>query len=723
MTSIFHGWISAAARLLRLTPLLWLLGGLALSASPYVRATDRWAAPQMAALPAAEESEGYDILVSTAAPGISVPDVARHDDIPRNPRYERILSFDALGSINPNGTMAVEETIKVYATGDQIRRGIFRTLPLSWNRQDGKIFRVDYQVEQILRDGHPEAYSEKQQGNTLTIRIGSADRLLDAGEYTYVIRYQVSNHFSRFPEWDELYWNVTGNGWPYDIDHASFRLKLPDAVSYLNENGLDSRLRTIDTYTGYEGDKGTQAEILPDGSVRTLSRLAAEQGLTVVYTWPRDILASAPAPAASSPWAHFFLPTEKTMVLWVPVLLMVLYYLSWWWRNVVKPGLKMPAVIPLYDTPEGMTPGFVRYVSKRSYDDIAFSSDLLDMVARRVLSLSSRKQEKASGGFLASLVQKREAHWLSPATGGRTVRLSDTDRTLLKILFSGKRQKINLGTAHQKPMQNALSTLEKRCTDQRSALFMRRARPLWCGVGLLLLIPILCAIFINVPMGLITVLLSLFVLFGLGIIGGVLHAIFNARGQVMRWGCMPVFLFLIAAPIVGGFSSVLVSLPLSRLPAGYPGALLICFLVLVFYTIKAPRYTQAGLNALATAKGLKRYLSAAEEHRFETLYPPDKRVEHFEKMLPYALALGVGKTWADTFSQYLITSGSMSEVFANGDWGQVRSFSDSCRSSSSAEPSRSSGGSSGSGSGYSGSGSSGGGSSGGGSGGGGGGGW
>ncbi|VTR27445.1 Predicted membrane protein (DUF2207) [Serratia fonticola] len=46
--------------------------------------------------------------------------------------------------------------------------------------------------------------------------------------YNYQIRYQVSNHFSRFPEWDELYWNVTGNDWAYPITKASFQLELPD---------------------------------------------------------------------------------------------------------------------------------------------------------------------------------------------------------------------------------------------------------------------------------------------------------------------------------------------------------------------------------------------------------------------------------------------------------------------------------------------------------------
>lgn len=141
-----------------------------------------------------------------------------------------------------------------------------------------------------------------------------------------------------------------------------------------------------------------------------------------------------------------------------------------------------------------------------------------------------------------------------------------------------------------------------------------------------------------------------------------------------------------------------------------------------FVAWKTPRYTQKGLNDLAVAKGLKLYIKTAEEKRYQTLYPPDQMVAHFESLLPVALALGVGKTLANTFARYLSSTGAISEVLQQTDWRDMHHFYQSCHSAASEKPvERSEGGSSGSG--YSGSGSSGGGSSGGGSGGGGGGGW
>ncbi|KFK95599.1 MULTISPECIES: DUF2207 domain-containing protein [unclassified Serratia (in: enterobacteria)] len=629
---------------------------------------------------------------------------------------EHILSFDARARFNTDGSMLMNENIKVLSLGQQIRRGIFRTLPLTWNRQDGKIFSVDYQIQNVLRDGVAEPFSVVKEGKTLTVRIGSAEHLLQPGVYSYEIQYRISNHFSRFPDWDELYWNVTGNDWAYSIDKASFHLELPESSAFLNPEGKDTRLQSIDIYTGRPGAKEQDARILADGSVQTMQPLQQGKGLTVVYTWPRSILADAPAPEAALPLIHLLLPTVKTSSLWIPVFLLLGYYLLWWRKNVTATGLKMPPIVPLYALPADMSPGYLRFITQRKYDDIAFSSDLLDLVAKRALDITDKQS-----------TTKRAANeqWLSLRTDENKKPLNVNDKKLLSILFSGDRKNINLSKAYQRPMQNARQELEKRCTAQQKQLFVQRSGPIWRGILIMLLVPLICGTLFNAGVAIVTIPALLLLLVGLTLLSFLLRLLFNPRKILNDWGFFSLFLALIFGPLATFASGLLMFnlFPITQLPAGYVGALLLVMLFCVGFGWIAPRYTQQGLNNLATAQGLKLYLGAAEKHRYQTLYPPDKLASHFERMLPYALALGVGKTWANTFSQYLISTGTMSEVFANADWDSVHHFSQSCGSSSKATPSSSSGSSSGSSSSYSGSGSSGGGSSGGGSGGGGGGGW
>ncbi|VTR27441.1 Predicted membrane protein (DUF2207) [Serratia fonticola] len=110
-----------------------------------------------------------DIAVG-AAPVAEAPD---REAAPSDPRwvraYEHILSFDTQAHFNPDGSMEMRENIKVLSLGQEIRRGIFRTLPLTWNRQDGKIFSVDYHIKEVLRDGVAEPYSLDKSSKTLTV--------------------------------------------------------------------------------------------------------------------------------------------------------------------------------------------------------------------------------------------------------------------------------------------------------------------------------------------------------------------------------------------------------------------------------------------------------------------------------------------------------------------------------------------------------------------------
>ena len=64
--------------------------------------------------------------------------------------------------------------------------------------------------------------------NGVRVRIGSADRMLNTGRHEYVIKYLTTRQIGFFPDFDELYWNATGNGWNFGIDRAEARITLPE---------------------------------------------------------------------------------------------------------------------------------------------------------------------------------------------------------------------------------------------------------------------------------------------------------------------------------------------------------------------------------------------------------------------------------------------------------------------------------------------------------------
>lgn len=72
------------------------------------------------------------------------------------------------------------------------------------------------------------------------------------------------------------------------------------------------------------------------------------------------------------------------------------------------------------------------------------------------------------------------------------------------------------------------------------------------------------------------------------------------------------------------------------------------FIIILFGAVM-PKKTKKGVLAREHILGLKEYLSVAEKDRINFHNAPEKTPEHFEKLLPFAMVLGVEKEWAKQF--------------------------------------------------------------------------
>ena len=62
--------------------------------------------------------------------------------------------------------------------------------------------------------------------------MGSADVTLPPGLHCFVLINRTTRQLGRFADFDELYWNVTGNGWAFPIEQAEARVRLPTPVRF-----------------------------------------------------------------------------------------------------------------------------------------------------------------------------------------------------------------------------------------------------------------------------------------------------------------------------------------------------------------------------------------------------------------------------------------------------------------------------------------------------------
>lgn len=127
----------------------------------------------------------------------------------------------------------------------------------------------------------------------------------------------------------------------------------------------------------------------------------------------------------------------------------------------------------------------------------------------------------------------------------------------------------------------------------------------------------------------------------------------QAYAQLMRKG------YLTSVPrrnagkyVLIGLVALFVAVPVLFIvfgPLGGIGAFIAVFVVLAGMPWTMMSATPQGRELFWYIEGLKLYISVAEKNRIAFHDAPEKNPKHFQDLLPYAIALGVEKKWAQKF--------------------------------------------------------------------------
>ncbi len=607
---------------------------------------------------------------------------------------ERILSFHSDIAIAADSSMTVSETIRVRAEGNRIRRGIYRDFPTQYRDRYGNRVHVLFEPVDVSRDGQPEKWHTEGLSNGVRVYFGDADVYLGNGEFTYVFRYRTARQLGYFDDHDELYWNVTGNGWDFTIDEASANVRVP------GNPPVDAL--TVEGYTGAQGSRAQDYRATKDsgGRARIVATrpLPPQNGLTVVVGFPKGLVAQ-PDLNQSLRWFAADNRREAVLALGLIVLTGFLYLQ---WRRVGRDP-KGGVIIPEYDPPPGVSPAAARYIRRMAYDDRCFASDMVELGVCGSLAISN------SGKSDYSITR----------AGAPDARVPESARTLYDGLL-GAQSSLEFKNENHAIIGAARRSHESFLKSTYAKANFRRNDGIGCLGFLIGLAAIVSAFLIDslsqVPQIIIptvaTVILS-------GIATNIVVAWFTARADgKLAFGLLVGALVALA---VDGVAIAFLAYTTSMLFAALV-ALISAVQVPFAHWMKAP--TVDGRKLLDRIEGLRHYLSVAERDDLARAKAPPMNVDEYQRLLPYALALDVEKTWGDRLAAAIgpaamaAAAGGMAWYHASGNRGfDASSFGSSLGSSlssaisSSASPPGSS------------SGGGGGGSSGGGGGGGGGGGW
>jgi len=550
---------------------------------------------------------------------------------------ERILLFVSDAQVQRNGDLIVTETIRVQAEGNQIRHGIFRDFPTTYPRPDGSRVVVGFDVQSVTRDGASESWTTESLSNGVRVRIGKADVTIPNGPHDYVIRYRTDRQIGFFADYDELYWNATGNGWPFAIDSAEARITLPQAVPF----------RQTALYTGPQGAKGRDAAIVAQSNgqivFRTTRALPPNNGLTVAAAWQKGVV-DAPT---SSQQAQWWLTDNLPGVVAGSGLLAIVGFYAFAW---LKFGRDPPrgTIIPLFGPPNNLSAAAVRFVERMGFDQRCFTAAIVDLGVHGHIRLSGDgsktviahvKDGKPVGSPESSLAGKLFAGGDSLTLDQKNYKTIDAARDALRG---------GLAAAYDGPL----------FTDNY----------LWSGVGVFLSGALMAAVLVlmgqTYDQDRLAPLLFAVLVPVLPILGG---CFMIRAGRQRAFGGTWLVVFgavLIAVFVMFGFAAMAAFAPnvVSILPA-VAAYILTPLAFLGFHWLQAP--TEAGRKTMDQIEGFRQYLGVAEEDRLNALNPPEKTPQLFERFLPYAIALDVENRWAKRFAAVLAAAGAGAAV---GTW-------------------------------------------------------
>ena len=510
---------------------------------------------------------------------------------------ERILSYDSTITVRSDGSLDVHETIRVRAEGRNIRRGIFRDFPTVYQTQGGRPVIVAFDFRAASRDGQPEAWRTEAQGNGVRVYLGRAEVMLPRGEHTYDIEYHTDRQLGFFSDHDELYWNVTGNGWDFAIDEAHATVMLPEGVP-------PGEVR-LEAYTGPQGAKGNAFTARMEGATplfATTGRLKAREGLTIVAMWPKGFVmppvetnqAVGAYPPQTRAAAFRGRPDNRAYSDSRPVgfavigLALLIFYYYWAW-NTRGRDPQGRVIIPEYEPPEVRSPGGMRFLLRMGYDDKCFAADVLSLAVKGHLTIS-----ESDAGILGF----KKEFTLTKRTDGAGKPFTAVEEGLLAQLFRDGDTLVLKNENHER-VSAARSTHRANLKGRIDARLFR-INGGWHALGIL--ISILVAVF----------------------------AIFVPANTIV----LPEF--FVGTPL--GWLTILIVL-LGLIANGVFGWLL-----------KAP--TVAGRELMDHVLGFKMYLEVAEGEELKRVKgpPPPLTPQLYESYLPAALALGVEQEWAQRFS-------------------------------------------------------------------------
>lgn len=274
----------------------------------------------------------------------------------------------------PSGILNVRDRFQIDFQTDRQRNQIIKYIQTRY-RGSGKVHDVRIKVKKVLMDKSPETYSiARATGGELQLQIGKSDERL-SGSHEFDLEYEVYRAVDFVNGKPQLFFNVTGDQWPFPLRNVSCEISLPRGVD-------DSSVAAV-SFVGAPGNY-SQASVgkVKGGKILFSSRaLESGKGLAVQLTLPPGAVV-LPSALQDLVW-HI---QSCSPLLLIPSSTLLFLTLCWWLTGRDEPAARKTGTDG-WKPPDYLTAAEVGTLIDESCDLSDIVSTVVDLAGRGFIKI------------------------------------------------------------------------------------------------------------------------------------------------------------------------------------------------------------------------------------------------------------------------------------------------------------------------------------------------
>lgn len=544
---------------------------------------------------------------------------------------EDIVDYDIEIHVNEDASMDVTEKITVNAQGIDIVHGIYRDFPTQYKNKT-----VTFKINDVTLDGEDVKYITEGVSRGVRIKIGSSNSDVPKGLHTYKIEYTTERQMFFEEDYNELYWNLIGSGWNFDIEECSARIYFPKGTEILEDD--------IKAYVGAYGDTEESDDVYwyvdEDESCVYFNVFREIPSLNAFTILVRSEKGTIAEPTLSQKFRWFIQDNAMFVFILIGMIGLGIWQFFIWKKHGKDPEKNV--IIPKYYPPEGMNVGDVKYVDTMGKTDRILEATFISLATKGFLKFD-KGSEKNSVMTVEKTYGKNPDEYKDE--------LSEFERDVYRSI--GSKEKLGYTPSLYDILQRLKKRISKKLSEKYDdKMFFKNIKYSVISIVVSVILFVVGAIVgtISNPYitsygieNIMTILAIAFIFF---------MVIFLCKDLIKaKSNRLISFIFILIWGVPFLIFGIAMSLEVIRsfMESIFQAFIIVGIVLQNYLFIKwIPRYTQEGMRIKEDIDGFKMFINVAKDDDFK-----DKTPEMFDKYFAYAYVLGLENKWASKFEDIL----------------------------------------------------------------------